>query len=148
MPDICENIFNSTWKKYLNKNFYLSFDETTDSSQRQILNVLIRKLDSDKPSEPDLLFSGEIHVTNSEVIHDVILKLLKNVIKGGFMKNYFRLLVTDGASYCDKVGKMLKLTFPNLYYIKCICHNIHNICEELVLKNNSANDLVCKLKNL
>ncbi len=89
-------------------------------------------MNSDKLTELDLLFPGEIPATNSEVIYDVILKLFKNVIKGGFMKNNFRLLVTNGASYCDKVGKMLKLTFPGLYHIKCICQYIHNICEELM----------------
>lgn len=56
--------------------------------------------------------------------------------------------MTDGASYCLSIGKELKLIYPDLKHIVCICHNLHLLAEEVRKLNPFTNTFVAKLKSV
>ncbi len=102
-----KNLYNS----FLNHPFYLMLDETTDRNQKNILNVLIGKLGTMKYKKPLLLYSSEVCNTKCKTILSQLKAILKPIFKYNFNSNNFKVFLTDGASYCRKLGKVSLLSY-------------------------------------
>lgn len=44
----------------------------------------------------------------------------------------FKILITDGPSYCKKAAKNLKNLLPNLKHITCLAHGVHNLSTTII----------------
>ncbi len=145
LPKIAQNKKLEVIESFRSNPFCLLFDETTDSNGRYILNIFGYTL-TNNYQKPKLLDVIELKKTNSENILYEISFLLGSIIVNRGDRNNFRFLVTDGAPYCLKIGKVLKSKYDGLRHIVCICHNLHLLCEDIRKRFFLANDFVVKLK--
>lgn len=104
------------------KKFYLMFDETPDSKSRKILNILIGELNENFHHKPFLIKTLQLTNVNNSTVEEAILSLLSKVSNEMKIKEDFRLLISDKASYAVLCGKNLKKKYSNLKHITCICH--------------------------
>ncbi len=72
-------LLESLYQEYSHGNFYLILDETTDTSKRSILNILIGSLDLYTYEKPKIIYSGEIINTKSDIILTVLELILNNL---------------------------------------------------------------------
>ena len=63
-------------------------------------------------------------------------------------KENFCLFVTDGAAYCVKAGKALKVFFPSMVHVTCVAHATHLAFEDVRKKSEKANLCIVSLKSL
>ncbi len=83
---------------------------------------------------------------NSDNIVKEVKFLLRALIQNRCSRHNFKFLVTDGATYCLKVGRLLKDEYVEMKHIVCVCYNIHLLAEELKKKYNNTNEFVSLLK--
>ncbi len=103
------------------------FDETSDKSGKAILNVLVSPLSNLEYIKPVVIWSNEISETTADTVFNVIIKILEPLISDQKFKGNFKALITDGAAYCKKVGKLVKEKHGDVIQIICLCHNLHNL---------------------
>ncbi len=96
---------NSIIYEFRNKAFYLILDETIDKGQK---NILIGGINLNQFEKPKIVYSDSIYKVNSKNIYKITDNLLLKFLKFNLNINRFKLLVTDGAPYCKKLGKLLK----------------------------------------
>ncbi len=140
--------YNSIIDEFRNKDFYLILDETTDKGQKNILNILIGGINLNQFEKPKIVYSDSIHKVNSENIYKITDNLLLKILKFNFNINRFKLLITDGAPYCKKLGKLLKKKYIKLKHTICVCHNLHNFSEYVRNKFDLTNLLISELKRI
>ncbi len=127
------------------KNFSIIFDETTDVNGRYILNLFGYILDN-HPKLLVLLDSVELEKTNSFNIVKEVNFTIASLVRDRHQRKNFKFLITDGAAYCLKVGRMLKDDYPQLRHLVCFCHNLHLLAEEVRKINARANLFIAELK--
>ena len=93
--------------KLKDKCFYVQIDECTDSCGRFIIAILIGSLEEGSVTVPYLVEIVECQVTNHSTIIQVIMDIQYRVF-GSVHHEKFTLLLSDGASYMMKAGKILK----------------------------------------
>lgn len=140
--NIIEKIFydvmEQTKTMLIGKPIYLIFDETTDSEGRHILNILIGECSIVSRMSERLISSLELEHTNSETINNRIIGEIYKFYEFDHSKvENIKLLLSDGAPYALKVGKLLRELIPHLKHVTCLCHAFHNICE--TIRNDSPN---------
>ncbi len=137
----------SVYNSFSNTPFYLMFDETMDRNRRSILNILIVKLNTKDYEKPKVIFSGEISNTKSETIFPIITNTIGPLLNFNFNKDSFKVLLTDGASYCRKLGNLLRDKY-NCMHLICSCHNLHNFSEYVRNKYDVLDQLISFLKHI
>lgn len=130
IPELHKSEYAKTLNELKGKMFGLMVDESPDFMGRKIVNIMVFKL-SDEFSKPILINTIEVDTTKSEVLAQIIIfEAQKFIIAANDFKN-FRLLVTDGAAYCIKLGKIIKSIVPSLLHVTCLAHNLHNLSEKI-----------------
>lgn len=109
---------------------YLQIDESR-IADRAIVSILVGRLDSAKPIS-HLLHIVELdasvnNVYISQIVNDSINLLWPDKV----YYDRFRLLLSDQAKYMLKAGNNLKVLYPNLLHVTCVCHALHRVCEKL-----------------
>ncbi len=132
---------------FKNTAFTLYLDETIDSRGLKILNVLGMPLNG-KDEKIILIDSIKIEKTNAETILSELLFILPKLIGERKNKFLFKALVTDGAPYCVKLGKMIKNFYPDVKHINCLCHNLNLLAEKLRLDCGVVNLFISELKHI
>jgi hypothetical protein len=130
LDDIYKSKITDLYLKYRNIPIYLIFDEATTITGRSILNILIGQC-GEYLLSPKLISVVDIDKTNAEVINQRIIGTLTQLYGGNINYSLLRLLVSDAAPYAVKAGKMLKLLFPKLKHVTCLCHMLHRLCETI-----------------
>lgn len=120
---------------------YFQIDETDDKKSRNVINVIVGKL-NDAPSKPMLLDVVFKNVTNANTIQNLVLDSCKLLWPEDVRFKKLVLLLSDQAAYMLKAGrdlKEMKMIFPRLNHITCINHAIslacHSISKEYFLVN-------------
>ncbi len=147
LVEVAKIKLNNIYDKFITQPWYLMLDETQDRKQQSILNMLIGTINSKKYEKPKLLFSGKILDTKSETISKIVDSVINPLFKYNYSKSNFKVFLTDGASYCRKLGKIFKEKYGCLHLV-CICHNIHNFAEYLRGKYGELNYLISFLKRV
>ena len=74
-----------------------------------------------------------VEVTGCEKTnHSTIIRCINKVTNqlfGDIDFDMFALLITDGASYMVKGGKVLKEIYPSLLHVTCLAHGIQRLAE-------------------
>lgn len=130
------------------KPFYIMLDESPDRMGRKLLNILIGILDENEAKKPFLINTIEIESTASEIIILHVNHTIQNLFVNPKSSLNFKLLLTDKASYCLKLGKPLKTIYANMLYVTCIFHGLHNLCETLRKKCFTLDLFIAKLKSI
>ncbi len=127
---------------------YIIFDETTDSCDRYILNILLGKCSSTARNVPKLIASVELNKTNAKNVTTEIINRVLEFLRGSDMKVLQKifLLLSDGAPYAVKAEKILKEIIPKLKHITSLCHALHNLSETIRYENFQVDKIMAFLK--
>ena len=136
-------------KRDINDNdcFFL-IDETPDAESRNVVNVMVGKLDG-KECKPRLIHVAFPNVVNIETIQKIVMDTCGILWKGN-MYPHLKLIISDQAAYMIKAVKQLKKNISfhksNLLHVSCVVHAIHLVCESIKKENVLVNTFLSKEK--
>ena len=122
---------------------FFQIDETSDRKSRNVVNVIVGKLD-DTISKPMLLNVAFQTVTNHSTIQNVIFDSCQILWPNTNRYKKLVLLLSDQAAYMVLAGKELKAmkaVFPNLSHVTCIVHAISLVCNSIMKEFYLVNKL-------
>ena len=122
------------------------FDEIQDSRGRKIFNILVGDVKRNSTEKPMVIFSGQIPDKKVETLMPIVHGILDSLLRYSFNINNFKVLISDGASECQAIGKKLKEKYKKLLHIICLCHNMHNFTEFIRKKHDLVDDVIAWLK--
>lgn len=93
-----------------------------------VLAIDMSNLSSKKFNKKFIIDIKKINSKDSNTIFNEIELSLKKVNQNFIEKNQFKVLITDGATVCRKVGKIFKEKY-GVKHVICLCHNLHNLAE-------------------
>lgn len=88
----------------------------------------------------------DLEKTNAVNINQKIIQFLTSLYNGNLKFDNLRLLISDGAPYAIKVGKLLKSIFAEMKHVTCLCHMLHRICEYVRNENIKLDYCISELK--
>lgn len=142
---------NNIRKFIQNQYIWISIDETTDSTGKNITNVILGVLSSDeetsKKKKRFLIHTAELNKTN----HMTIARLFDDAIKildPNFNKNLILLFVTDAAPYMVKAGKSIVVFYPKMLHVTCIAHGLRRLCERIRDSYENVNKVISNVKKV
>ena len=147
MPETFESCIEMIKKDLENKNIWLSIDETTDSMKRKVANVIIGELNSEGYSKPYLVKCTFLETADASAIARLANDTL-NELWPGFDKKLLKVLISDAAPYMVKAGKDLKIFYPYLIHVTCLCHGLHRVCELVRELFPEVNKLIATIKKV
>lgn len=127
----------------------VTVDETTDTINRAVINVLVGKL-SDEPSKSKLIYVGfEDENPTGEIVKDHVMAALEVLWPFGIQHNQVRGLLSDSAAYMigknNGAGVLLKQEFPFLLHVTCVVHMLHNVCKFAIQKVHPKAEIMASL---
>ena len=128
LPKSYETAIEMIRKDLDGKKLWMSIDETTDVEKRKVANVILGELSTEGFCKPYLVNCTFLDKTNSGTIARLANDTLKSLWPQ-FDNNLLKVLVSDAAAYMLKAGNDLKVFYPSLIHITCLCHGLHRICE-------------------
>ena len=105
--------------------------------------LLIGSLSS--PAKPFLLRLEIMQQVKGDTVAQLVAETLFKEFENA--KENFCLFVTDGAAYCVKAGKALKVFFPSMVHVTCVAHATHLAFEDVRKKSEKANLCIVSLKS-
>uniref|UniRef100_A0A914HSA2 DUF659 domain-containing protein n=1 Tax=Globodera rostochiensis TaxID=31243 RepID=A0A914HSA2_GLORO len=130
-------------KEFSGKQIWASVDETTDKKGRYVANLIIGVLDC-KLNKPVLVAVKYLEKTNNETIACFVNDNLRTFISA----ENLLLFVTDGARYMIKAAKGLKMFYPNLIHLTCVCHGLNRVCEAIRAHFVDVDELIASTKKV
>jgi hypothetical protein len=124
------------------------FDESPDRLNRKILNIMIGELNEEKTNRPFLLSTVELDIADASTIVKELNFIIQKIFISSSQTENFKLLLSDKAPYCLKAGEMLKVVYPRMLHVTCICHGLHNFAETIRSKCTTINNFIKKFKKL
>lgn len=146
LPKMANDKIDKIKKFFIDKFYYIQFDETSDSCGRKILNLLIGQCIEVRRKRPFLIKSVLLQDCTGENVCDQIEDLVLSFSLKPEDKNNFKLLLSDQAPYCVLAGKLLKRKFPDLKHITCLAHCTHLVSQSIMKANIFLNDYIVELK--
>ena len=130
------------------RDIYVILDETTDATGKCIVGVLAGVLDGVSLKTPYLVEFVEVEKVNSAEVVKVLHKSLNRLFQGQFEEEHLRAIISDGASYMLKAGRLLKETvFPHILHVTCLAHALQRVI--LLIKDEfSAADMLISLSKV
>jgi len=126
----------------------LQADETTDMQGRAMTAILAGPLDGESLDRPFLIHVLDVVNSNNVTLQQAIVKALHGALGEDLDYNKVKLLVTDGAAYCLKAGKGLKVLFPNLIHLTCLAHALSRVAELARVTYPKVNLLISETKKV
>jgi hypothetical protein len=133
-------------QKISDNSVYFILDETTDSSNRLVFNILLGALNGFY-SRPMLLLTTFVEKTNYLTISKAFVNTYSILWANNIQNDKVLLVVKDQASYLLKPCEHLKINFPNLNHITCLAHCLNRVCEKIRIKFIGVNSLISNIKN-
>lgn len=130
-------------KELANKHVWVSIDETTDSSQRFVANVVMGTLDEQR--KRFLVNVVMLEKVNSFTVARLFDDSLK---KMEIERDNVLLFVTDAAAYMVKTGKDLKILYPKLLHVTCLAHGLHRVCESIRSSYKTVDAFIANVKKV
>ena len=147
LPKSYETAIDMIKKDLDGKRLWMSIDETTDVQKRKVANVILGELSSEGFCKPYLVNCTFLDKTNSGTIARLANDTL-NSLWPQFDKDLLKILVSDGAAYMVKAGQDLKIFYPSLVHVTCLCHGLHRICEMVREMFPSVDQLISTCKKV
>ncbi len=130
-----QNIFHSPE----NQNFVVILDETSDLCRRSLVSIIFKTF-----FHSEVVCLTEVQKTDSLTLYHLLETTLKRYKLNW---NQIRALITDGASYCKKLGVNLKQKLSNFEHILCGAHLIHLIANNLMKSFSNINNLIVNVNS-
>jgi hypothetical protein len=129
--------------------FYISVDETTDSSGKYIAHLLIGVLKEDTLPKSHLISCQQLEKTNALTISRFIQETLATFfLPTTIPSNKLLLILSDAAPYMVKAGQNLKIFFPDLIHVTCVAHGLNRVAEEIRKKFPLVNTMISSVKKV
>jgi len=128
-----------------NSDIWIAVDETTDTNERYIANLIVGVLKHDTPSQPYLLTCKKLPKTNHSTISRFINDNLKILWPAGGNDENLRFL-SDAAPYMVKTGDSLKVFYPNIVHVTCVAHMLNRVAEKVRELFPNVNKLINNVK--
>ena len=125
-----------------NKNVYVMVDETTDSAQRSVFNVLVGVMNGEI-SKPILISTQFLKETTGKAISEATIKACKDI---GIKFQNVKLCLTDVAPSMILAMRLTKEKFTQMRHITCLAHTLHRVCEKIRSNNLLADSFISKMK--
>ena len=126
---------------------WISIDETTDSKQRHLMNLMCGAMRESTKSKGYLIGSRFLNKTKSEDYEEAILSILKEYWNIDDIREKILLIVTDRARTMLKVVRELRSKYFNKAIHKtCFAHAVHNISELIRQKYSKVDKFVSNVK--
>lgn len=148
LPNCYSATLDTIRKSMENKKIWLSVDETTDSANRAITNVLVGSLDRDFPSKSYLLHLETLEKVNHSTIAQVLERSLHILWPEEVKNENVLLLVTDAAPYMIKAAKGLQVLYPKMLHVTCMAHALHRVAEEVRASSKAVDKLISDVKKV
>jgi len=150
-----KNYIQPIYSKTINKiieiigesDVYFIADETTDTCNRYVLNILVGTLNG-KPVKPMLLSTSFLEKTNHSTIQQSFIDSCNMLWPIHCEYDKVKLVVTDQATYMIKAFNNLKNIFLNLNHITCIVHALNRVCESIREKYFEVNQFILNMKKI
>lgn len=115
---------------FRNKDVFFIIDETTDSQDRNVVNVMVGALDGKKPKIA-LVNVKFANAVNDVIIRQIILETCKKIWRGDNIYPRLKLIISDQDSYMLSAVKKMKegVVFPFINHITCVFHAVNLVCE-------------------
>lgn len=143
-----EEVLSSIRSEVGDSSIWISVDETTDANGRYIANMVIGKLESEKPTRPFLIASKPLEKTNGDTVAYFVNTSLKILYPSGADDEKVLLLYTDAAAYMHRAATLLKVFFPRMTHVTCLAHALHRVAEEVRTNFTEVNQLVSSVKKV
>ncbi|KAG0438038.1 hypothetical protein DMUE_3341 [Dictyocoela muelleri] len=112
--------YSELLSKFLCKEYYLMFDETTDIKGRYLSNILVGLWSNSKGNNPMLIKMVDLSKTNADNVLKEVLNIVSSFSDGNISKSKIKLVLSDMAPYALKAESLLKNVLPFLKHITCI----------------------------
>ena len=114
-----------------NHDIALYFDEASDVNSNKILHIMARPIDSENFTKPLLIDSIKMPDGRAETYVSLVNLSLGRIFPRNSDMKRIQLLVTDGSPVCLAAGQKMKLMYPNMRHVVCLCHNLHLLAETM-----------------
>lgn len=71
----------------------------------------------------------DVETPNYSTIQQAVISALHSLLGPPLVYSNVKLLLTDGSSYCFKVGKALVVIFPELIHMYCMAHGLNRVAD-------------------
>lgn len=135
-------------EQLLNKDLFMSIDETSDATGRAMCVVLAGPLDGEYLGHPFMIDLVNLGATNNKTVQQCVNSALLRLLGDDLDYNNIKLFVTDGAAYCVKAGHGLSAMYPNLIHCLCLAHRLNRVAELVRYNYPNVNMLISKVKKV
>lgn len=147
MEPVYQETIKTIKEKVTDCDVGIILDETTDSMERYVLNILVFPL-SGENVKPMLFKMYELEKANASTVMQSIMDFCQNLWPSGIAFEKLLLVVTDQAPYMVSAIKQLKPLFPKLKHVTCLVHALHRVCESIRNEYDIANEYISALKKI
>ncbi|KAJ8969037.1 hypothetical protein NQ314_001936 [Rhamnusium bicolor] len=132
-----------------NDSFHIIVDESTDTCSRYIVRLITGALQENNPCKPYLIASKELDKTNNVTVT----RFVQSSSSEFFLPNAipaekFLMFLSDAALYIVKVGRNLKIFYPNMVHVTCLLHGINIVTETVRTRYPLVNKLISNVKKV
>lgn len=147
VPSCYEDVWEAIKRDLKDGPLWICPDATKDALGREVCNIIVGKLDSQCYHKPHLVNVGFMDKVNGESIARLVNDTLRK-LDPEFDSERALIYVSDGAPYMLKSGRDLKIFFPQLHHILCICHGLSLVSEVAMDYFADVNRLIASVKQI
>ena len=143
-----ENMMDFIRKQLIDKQIWVSIDETIDICGRYVANAVVGIMSSKKEE-------SKIYLINSQFLekvnHSTIARFFDDsmkLISENFNRDNVLLLVTDAASYMKKAAFGIKVLYSKMIHVTCVAHALHRVAECIRQHYQNIDNWVANLKKI
>ena len=133
--------------KLINHKIWVSIDETTDSTGRNIANVIVGPLNKE-PSDCYLLTCNILERTNHTTISQLFFNSMMFLYDNKIQYENVLLFITDAAKYMVKAGQAIQVSYPKMIHLTCLAHGLNRVAEEIRSNYPKVNKLISSVKKI
>ena len=124
------------------EHIWASIDQSTDSKQNHISNIIVGHMNATKQKHSYLIHSEKLPKTNNSTVIHSLLNGLTILWPKGIQYNKVLLFLTDAAPYNKTAFKTLTNIFPKMIHVTCVCHGLDNVCNLITKEYPNVNQLI------
>jgi hypothetical protein len=123
---------------------WVAVDQTMDFIRRLIVILVAGKLDTEVPSNPNLICFKVLHHTNHSTVARYVNDGLQVLWPTRVHEEMVLILYSDTAAYMLKAATALKVFYPNLINFTCLAHGLQRVTEVVRAKFPQVKKLIKK----
>lgn len=120
-------------------------DCSRDTMDREVANVFMGRLDSEKYHAPFLVNVDFLTKGDSASMARLVNNSIRE-IDPHFDQSKAKVFFSDSAPYMVKCGRDLNVFYPDMVHVRCVAHRLHLVCEKAQETFPDVNRLIATMK--